>query len=66
MQRETNNTKAYSIMKKKSRLTAQRIASIERIMQAFRSEPAIFSAQVADVTIGNCVIRKLSEREDSL
>ena len=53
-------------MKKKSRLTAQRIASIERIMQAFRSEPAIFSAQVADVTIGNCVIRKLSEREDRL
>ena len=53
-------------MKKKSRLTAQRIASIERIMQAFRSEPAIFSAQVADGIIENCVIRQLSAMEGRL
>ena len=55
MQRETNNTKAYYIMKKKSRLTAQRIASCERIMKAFRDAPVIITTQVADGTIGKCV-----------
>lgn len=50
----------------KQRIKAQRIASCERIMQAFRSAHVIFNTQVADVTIGKCVIRQLSAREDSL
>ena len=64
MQRETNNTKTYFIMRKKSRLTAQRIASIEWTMQAFRGAPVIFTTQVSDWTIGKCVIKQLSVRED--
>lgn len=48
---------------KKQRITAQRIASCERIMQAFHGEPAIFTTQVADGKIGDCVIRQLSARE---
>ena len=58
--------KTYFIMKKKSRLTAHRIASIEWIMQAFRGEPVIFTAQVADERIGKCIIRQLIEREDGV
>ena len=42
-------------MRKKARLTAQRIASCERIMLAFRSAPVITTTQVADGTIGKCV-----------
>lgn len=42
-------------MRKKTRLTAQRIASCERIMQAFRGAPVITTTQVADGTIGKCV-----------
>ena len=53
-------------MKKKSRLTAQRIATSERIIQAFRGEPVIFTAQVADWNIGKCIIKQLSAREDRL
>ena len=48
---------------KKQRITAQRIASCERIMQAFRSAHVIFTTQVADGKIGKCVIRQLSEME---
>ena len=42
-------------MRKKSRLTAQRIASCERIMKAFHDAPVITTTQVADGTIGKCV-----------
>ena len=42
-------------MRKKAKLTAQRIASCERIMQAFRGAPVITTTQVADGTIGKCV-----------
>ena len=42
-------------MRKKPRLTAQRIASYERIMQAFRGATVISTIQVADGTIGKCV-----------
>ena len=42
-------------MKKKSRIAAQRIASCERIMQAFRGATVISTIQVADGTIGKCV-----------
>ena len=42
-------------MRKKPRLTAQRIASCERIMQAFHGAPVISTEQVADGTIGKCV-----------
>lgn len=52
------------IMRKKSRLTAQRITSFERIMQAFRGAPVIFTMQVSDGTIGKCVIRQLSAMEE--
>lgn len=48
---------------KKQRITAQRIASYERIMQAFRSARVIFTTKVSDGTNGKCVIRKLSARE---
>ena len=54
------------IMRKKSRLTAQRITSCERIMQAFRIEPVIFTTKMADWTVGKCVIRLLSEMEGRL
>ena len=42
-------------MRKKPILTAQRIASCERIMQAFHGAPVISTEQVADGTIGKCV-----------
>ena len=42
-------------MRNKPRLTAQRIASCERIMQAFHGAPVISTEQVADGTIGKCV-----------
>ena len=53
-------------MKKKSRLTAQRITSCERIMQEFIGAPVIFNTQMADWTIGKCIIRQLSAREGRL
>ena len=50
----------------KQRITAQRIASYERIMQAFRSAHVIFTTKVADGANGKCVIRQLSKREDGV
>lgn len=51
---------------KKQRIKAQRIASCERIMQAFRSAPVIFTTKMADGTNSKCVVRQLSKREDGV
>ena len=51
---------------KKQRITAQRIASCERIMQAFHSAHVIFTTKVADGTNSKCVIRQLSKMEDGV
>lgn len=42
-------------MRKQVRLTAHRIHSSERIMQAFHGAPVVITTQVPDGTIGECV-----------
>ena len=51
---------------KKQRIKAQRIASYEPIMQAFRSAHVIFTTKVADGANSKCVIKQLSKREDGV
>lgn len=44
-------------MRKRVKLSAQRIASCARIMQEFREAPVVVTTQVKDGTIGECIHR---------